>query len=189
MIRTAIFIDGNNLHWTLKALGFDIDYARLRNTVVRDGDVLVRAHYYNVLKPSGEPNGEGYSSIVPLLDWLSYNGFSVTAKDAREFVDGDGRVRRKGNVNVEIACDALDLAPRIDRAIIISGDGDLEPAVVALQRRGVRVIVVSTIVGPEQRCADDLRRAADEFIDLEQIRGRIEKAPRPTRTVETVSAK
>ena len=173
--RLALFIDGANLHAASKGLGFDIDYKLLRAEFARRGR-LVRAHYYTALL-----DGEEYSPIRPLVDWLQYNGYGVVTKPAREFVDREGRRKIKGNMDVELAVDALESAERIDHAVLFTGDGDFRALVEALQRRGVRVSVCSTIRSQPPMIADELRRQADNFIDLEDLRetiGRPARAPR-----------
>ena len=165
--RTAIFIDGANLYATTKALGFDIDYKRLlKEFQVRDN--LIRAFYYTAMIEDQE-----YSSIRPLIDWLDYNGYHVVTKPVKEFSDASGRRKVRGNMDIELAIDALELAPHIDHMYLFSGDGDFRTLVRAIQRKGVRVSVVSTIQTQPAMIADDLRRQADEFIDLTQLIGRI----------------
>src|SRR5436189_6479419 len=137
--RLALFIDGANLYATAKALGFDIDYKRLL-ALFRTKGQLVRALYYTALAEDQE-----YSSIRPLVDWLDYNGYTMVTKPTKEFTDAMGRRRIKGNMDIELAIDMLEMAEHIDHAILFSGDGDFRRLVEAVQRRGVRVSVVSTI--------------------------------------------
>ncbi|TNC46024.1 NYN domain-containing protein [Rubellimicrobium rubrum] len=177
--RLALFIDGSNLYAAAKALGFDIDYKLLRAEFMRRGK-LVRAFYYTALLENDE-----YSPIRPLVDWLNYNGFSMRTKPAKEYTDSLGRRKVKGNMDVELCVDALELAPHVDHVVIFSGDGDFKPLVEALQRKGVRVSVCSTIRSQPPMISDDLRRQADNFIDLEDLRevvGRPPREPRPEAT-------
>ena len=161
--RLALFIDGANLYAASKSLGFDIDYKLLRQEFMRRGKLL-RAFYYTALLETEE-----YSPIRPLVDWLQYNGFTMVTKPAKEFVDASGRRRVKGNMDIELAVDAMELAPRIDHAVLFSGDGDFRSLVESLQRQGVRVSVVSTIRSQPPMIADELRRQADNFIDLDDL--------------------
>jgi uncharacterized LabA/DUF88 family protein len=169
--RTAIFIDGANLYATSRQLGFDIDYRRLLKEFQSTG-FLLRAFYYTVLVENEE-----YSSIRPLVDWLDYNGFRVVTKTVKEFTDSTGRRRFKGNMDIELAIDALELAPRLDHMILFSGDGDFAPLVVAMQSKGVKVTVVSTVTTQPPMVADDLRRQCDEFVDLAQLIKQIGRDP------------
>lgn len=173
--RLALFIDGSNLYSTAKSLGFDIDYKLLRSEFTRRGKLL-RAFYYTPLLENDE-----YSPIRPLVDWLDYNGFSMVTKPAKEYIDSQGRRKIKGNMDVELAVDAMELAPRIDHAVIFSGDGDFRPLIAGLQRQGVRVSVVSTIRSQPPMIADELRRQADNFIELDELRDVIGRPPREPR--------
>ncbi len=170
--RLALFIDGSNLYAAAKSLGFDIDYKLLRQEFMRRGKLL-RAFYYTALLENEE-----YSPIRPLVDWLNYNGFSMVTKPAKEYTDSMGRRKVKGNMDIELTVDALELAPHIDHAVLFSGDGDFRPLIEALQRQGVRVSVVSTIRSQPPMIADELRRQADNFIELEELKDVIGRPPR-----------
>jgi uncharacterized LabA/DUF88 family protein len=170
--RIAIFIDGVNLHGMSKALSFDIDFKKLRDSFAKKGR-LMHARYYTTILES-----EDFSPIKPLVDWLDYNGYIVSSKLARDFTDGSGRRKVKGTMNVEMAVDALTLSANIDHLVLISGDGELRSAVEALQRQGVRVSVCSSLKTNPPMVSDDLRRQADHFIefaDLEETVGRPKK--------------
>ena len=169
--RIALFIDGANLYATAKSLGFDIDYKRLLKEFQAKGK-LVRAFYYTALVEDQE-----YSSIRPLIDWLDYNGFAVVTKPTKEFVDALGRRKVKGNMDIELAVDAMEMAEHLDQIVLFSGDGDFRSLVEAVQRKGVRVSVVSTNSTQPAMIADELRRQADEFIDLIHLMPRIGRDP------------
>ena len=161
--RLALFIDGSNLYAAAKALGFDIDYKLLRMEFMRRGKLL-RAFYYTALLENDD-----YSPIRPLVDWLHYNGFTMRTKPAKEYTDSQGRRKVKGNMDIELTVDAMELAPRLDHIVLFSGDGDFRPLVESLQRQGVRVSVVSTIRSQPPMIADELRRQADVFVDLQDL--------------------
>jgi uncharacterized LabA/DUF88 family protein len=169
--RIAVFIDGANLYGTAKTLGFDIDYKRLLNEFRIRGN-LVRASYYTAVIEDQE-----FSSIRPLIDWLDYNGYTVVTKATKEFIDASGRRKVKGNMDIELAVDAMELAEHIDEMVLFSGDGDFRPLVEAVQRRGVRVTVVSTISSQPPLIADELRRQADVFTDLVELQSKIGRDP------------
>ena len=175
--RIALFIDGANLYATAKALGFDIDYKRLL-TLFRSKAQLVRALYYTALAEEQE-----YSSIRPLIDWLDYNGYTMVTKPTKEFTDATGRRKVKGNMDIELAVDAMQLADKLDHLVLFSGDGDFRSVVQALQEKGLRVSVVSTLQTQPAMVADELRRQADIFIDLADLENLIcrEGGPRPPR--------
>lgn len=183
--RLALFIDGSNLYAAAKALSFDIDYKLLRAEFVRRGK-FVRAFYYTALLENEE-----YSPIRPLVDWLQYNGFTMVTKPAKEFTDSQGRRKIKGNMDIELAVDALEMAEHVDHIVIFSGDGDFRPLVAALQRKGVRVSVCSTMRSQPPMIADDLRRQADTFIELDELRdviGRPSREPNDPDNTEIAPA-
>jgi uncharacterized LabA/DUF88 family protein len=169
--RIAIFIDGPNLFATSRALGFDIDYKRLLEEFQSRG-TLVRAFYYTATIDNPEN-----SSIRPLIDWLDYNGYTVVTKPIKEFIDASGRRKVKGNMDIELVVDAMEIAAQVDQIVLFSGDGDFRSLVEAVQRRGVRVTVVSTISSQPPMIADELRRQADVFTDLVELRPRLARDP------------
>jgi len=173
--RLALFIDGANLYSAAKTLNVDVDYRRLLSEFKKKGRLL-RAYYYTALIENEE-----YSPIRPLVDWLQYNGFNVVTKPAKEFTDANGKRRIKGDMDVEIAVEALRLADRLDHIVLFSGDGDLTVLVTALQEKGVRVSVVSSVKTQPPMISDDLRRAADNFIDLSDL---VDLIGRPERDEE-----
>jgi uncharacterized LabA/DUF88 family protein len=169
--RIALFIDGANLYATAKSLAFDIDFRRLLREFQSRGRLL-RAYYFTTI--SEEPEN---STIRPLLDWLDYNGYAVITKPNREFIDSAGRRRIKGSLDIEVTLEAIEIAERVDHIILFSGDGDFKPLVAALQKRGCRVSVASTVSTQPVMISDDLRRQADHFIDLVDLIPQIGRDP------------
>jgi uncharacterized LabA/DUF88 family protein len=169
--KIAVLIDGANLYATSKTLGFDIDYKRLLKEFQSRG-TLLRAIYYTAIIEDQE-----YSSIRPLIDWLDYNGYAVVTKATKEYIDASGRRKVRGNMDIELAVDALELADHVDQIVLFSGDGDFRCLVEALQRRGVRVTVVSTISSQPPMISDDLRRQADVFTDLVELKSKVGRDP------------
>jgi uncharacterized LabA/DUF88 family protein len=169
--KIALLIDGANLYATAKTLGFDIDYKHLLKEFQSRG-TLLRAFYYTAIIEDQE-----FSSIRPLIDWLDYNGYTVVTKATKEFIDASGRRKVKGNMDIELAVDAMELAEHVDEIVLFSGDGDFRSLVEAVQRRGVLVTVVSTISSQPPMIADELRRQADVFTDLVELRSRLGRDP------------
>ena len=167
--RIGLFIDGANLYATVRALGFDIDYKRLLETFQAEGR-LIRALYYTALIEDQE-----YSPIRPLVDWLDYNGYTMVTKPTKEFTDSSGRRKLKGNMDIELAVDVMEMSEKLDHVVLFSGDGDFRRLVEAVQRKGVRVTVVSTVRSQPPMVADELRRQADCFIDLYDLMPDIER--------------
>lgn len=173
--RTALFIDGANLYAATRSLSFDVDYRRLLDYFGTKTNLL-RAYYYSALLET-----EDYSPLKPLTDWLAYNGYSLVTKPAKEFTDAQGRRRIKGNMDIELAIDMLELAPHLDHAILFSGDSDFRRLAEAVQRKGVRVSVVSTIKTSPPMIADELRRQADQFVELADIAPEFTRKPSDSR--------
>jgi uncharacterized LabA/DUF88 family protein len=167
--RLALYIDGWNLHSSARALGFEIDFKSLLAEFMRLGK-LVSAAYYTALNEHEDSPG-----VRPLIDWLSYNGFTVVTRTAVEVEDSAGRRRFRGRIDLRLAVDAMEMSKRIDHAVLFSGDGAFRPPDAALQRRRVRVTVVSSIRTGPPMIADELRRQADNFIELDELRERIER--------------
>ena len=170
--KIGLFIDGANLYAAARALGFDIDYKNLLELFSSKGQ-LVRAYYYTALMEDQE-----YLPIRPLVDWLDYNGYTMVTKPTKEFTDSMGRRKIKGNMDMELAIDVLEMAEHLDHVILFSGDGDFRRLVDAVQRRGVRVTVVSTFRSSPPMVADELRRQADSFIELSDLAPQIARHPR-----------
>ncbi|MGF1455543.1 MAG: NYN domain-containing protein [Alphaproteobacteria bacterium] len=167
--RLALFIDGSNLYAAARSLNFDIDYKRLLEHF-RNLGVLVRAFYYTALVEDQE-----YSPIRPLVDWLDYNGYTLVTKPTKEFTDSQGRRKIKGNMDIELAVDVMEMADHVDHVVLFSGDGDFRRLAEAVQRKGKRMTVVSTVRSQPPMLADELRRQADNFIELEQLSSAISR--------------
>ena len=170
--RVGLFIDGANLYAAARSLGFDIDYKRLREEFAGKGR-LIRALYYTALVEDQE-----YSPIRPLVDWLDYNGYTLVTKPTKEFTDAMGRRKVKGDMDIEIAVDMMELSSALDHVVLFSGDGDFRRVTEAVQRKGVLVTVVSTIRSQPPMIADELRRQADNFIELQDLEPLIAREPK-----------
>lgn len=183
--KVALFIDGANLYATAKSLGFDIDYKKLLQHF-HEKSYLLRAYYYTALAEDQE-----YSSLRPLIDWLDYNGYTVVTKPTKEFVDSAGRRKVKGNMDMELAIDVMEIAEHIDHIVLFSGDGDFRSLVEAVQRKGRKVSVISTLATQPPMIADELRRQADTFIDLVTLQADIGRAPgeRSSRNAERTATR
>lgn len=174
--RIAIFIDGANIHHALRELNFQMDWKKLLDYFSQDARIL-RAFYYTALLDDSP------DWLRRQLDWMAYNGYTVVTKPAKRFRRlqlGEGGEetfieQTKGDMDVELAIDMLTLADYCDRVVLFSGDGDLRRLVEAVQMRGVRVQVVSTLRAREYGTADELRRQADEFLELDDLRPYLER--------------
>ncbi len=177
--KVAVFIDGANLYATAKALDFDIDYKKLLQ-LFKSKAMLVRAYYYTVLIEDQE-----YSPIRPLVDWLDYNGYTLITKPAKEYTDASGRRRIRNSIDVELAVDVMEIAKSVDHIVLLTGDGGYRRLIEAVQRMGTQVTVISTVSVSPPLVADEIRRQADNFVDLASLREDISRkhsgAPRQSR--------
>ena len=176
--RVAFFIDGANFYQTARSLNIDIDYRRMLNSFAGDA-YLLRAHYYTALADDQE-----FSSLRPLIDWLDYNGFHITTKPMREFTDNNGQRRRvRPGLDVDLTVDAMTLCDEVNHIVLFSGDGNYRPLVEALQKRGRKVSIVSSLKTNPSMVSDELRRQADHFLDLADLVDRLGRDPseRPAR--------
>ncbi len=167
--KMAMFIDGSNLYSAARALDFDIDY-RLLLECMASYSQLTRAFYYTALIEDQE-----YSPLRPLVDWLDYNGYTMVTKPTKEFTDSQGRKKIKGNMDIELAIDMMEMADKVDHMVLFSGDGDFRRLVETVQRKGTRVTVVSTLQSAPPMVSDDLRRQADHFLDLKSLAPHIQR--------------
>ncbi len=161
--KLALFVDGANFFSAARVLNIDIDYKKLLDEFRKRG-VLIRAYYYTAIAED-----EDYSPIRPLADWLDYNGFTMVTKPARSYTDAQGRKRWRGDMKIEMAVDILEMTAHADHIVLFSGDGDFCRLVAAVQARGVRVTVVSTVKSQPPQASDDLRRQCDDFVDLNDL--------------------
>lgn len=183
--KIALFIDGQFLYSVSRNLGFDVDYRNLLDFFRKQGSVVHASYYVAMLET------EDYSPLKPLTDWLAYNGYTLITKQAKEHTDGEGRRRVRANMEVEIVCDMFTIAPRVSHIVLFSGNGDLVEAVKRVQR-DVHVMVAASIKTSPAMVADELRRQADQFVDIADIcadftRRRIEREPREPREPARVS--
>jgi len=166
---TAVFIDAANFYPSTKRLNLICDY-RLLYKLLRDHNDILRIYYYTAIK------SEGHVKIKPLLDYLDFNGYTIVTKPSREFTDSAGDTRTKGNMDSHIIVDMLEIANSVDHIILFSGDGDFLYPIEKLKSKGIRVTVVSTLGNgnSESMVSEELRRAADVFIDIKRMKSFIE---------------
>jgi uncharacterized LabA/DUF88 family protein len=164
--RMALFIDGAYLYTATRELGFGVDYKRLFEVFAGRGR-LVRAFHYSVVTENEEK-----PSIRPLVDWLAYNGYTTVTKPVKDFTYSFDRCE----IGIELAVDVMAIADYVDHVIIFSGDGAFRRLAETVQRKGIRVSVVGTMRSSPSMMADELRRQADNFIDLHDLKPHISVA-------------
>jgi uncharacterized LabA/DUF88 family protein len=166
--KSALVIDGQSLHYAAKALNFEVDFRLLMEEFERRTSIL-RAYYYATVSERDS------AAVRPLLDWLQYNGFTVRIKPFKDHDDGEGRPKR--SMGIELTVDAMEIAKHVENIFLFSGDGDLRSLVEALQREGVFVTAVSSLrTKPAPMVSDELRRQADAFLELDDLRSAIARS-------------
>lgn len=171
--RILLLIDGANLYAACRQLNIEVDYSKLLAEFRSKGRML-RANYYTILADKED----NFSPVRPLVDWLAHNGFTVVKKLVREFADTDGRKRAKGSMDVDITIDALELAPFVDHIVLFTGNGDFRRLVEVLKSKGKRVSIVSTAETHPPVASEELRKEADNFIEIMKISDRITRPNR-----------
>lgn len=168
--RVVVLIDGPSLSSSARALGLDIDFRKL-HSLFSEAAQLVRMYFYAAVPPAGE-----VSTLRPLLDWLAYNRYTVVSKPLA-FGTEPGLAATA--MTVELSVDAMRLASSVNHIVIVSGDGNYRHLVRMLQELGVRVSIISTLKA-RPYVDDDLRRQADQFVDLADIANQIHRGPTVT---------
>ena len=148
--RVGVFVDVQNMFYAAKTLHQSkIEYRRLLDGILK-GRKLVRAIAYVVRKADVDQSG--------FLEALRRSGYEVKEKELLIREDGTA----KGDWKVEIALDAVGLAPRMDCAVFVTGDGDFVPLLKVLSSGGCRTEVVSF----QQSTSNGLARMCDQFIPI-----------------------
>jgi len=170
--RVAIFIDGENIHYSAKHLNMRLDYLKMCKLLAGERR-LVRSYFYTAI--SNQSEGK-----IDFINFLKLNGFTVVTKEVKSFSDSEGNGRSiRSSLDMEMAIDVLELAPTLDTVILCTGDGDFRPLVDAVARRGKHVEVCAL----REMTSTDLIAAADEYIDLASLKDRIALDAPPQREI------
>ena len=164
--RLAVFIDGGSLSAAVTALEFEVDFGKI-SRFFRDACNLVRIYFYAQVPEEG-------GSIRPLIDWLDYHNYSVTAKTGRTLVEEGRKARTRGDFAVDLAVEAMRVGRNVDHLVLVCGDYRYRALVAGLQQMGRRVSVISTLQ-PRPIVDAELRRQADQFIDLLELKPHFER--------------
>jgi len=167
--KLALLIDGHELSTLSYSLGFKIDYRKLRMRFASSSRMMA-TKYYAAVDPHKLEN-----PYIKLLDWLEYNGYRVHRKNiyVSEEEGGTSKVKVKGSVAVDISVDLVQLASQVDHIVLAGGHADYSYPITQAQRLGARVTLLGSLKAEGFRPADDLRRIADDFIELDDLRDEI----------------
>lgn len=169
--RVGVFVDVQNMYYSARHIyNSKVNFKQLLAEAV-EGRTLVRAIAY-VIRTEDLSREEFFKVLGNL-------GYEVQAKDVQTFADGS----KKGDWDIGIAMDMIEMAPRLDTLVLVSGDGDFVPLVEHLKRAlGCRVEVIAF----GKSASGKLREAADKFTDMDAESRKFlitgERPPRPTGT-------
>ena len=163
--RLSIFVDGNNMFYAQQKNGWFFDPRRVLEYFTKEPQLmLINAFWYTGLKDSQDQRG--------FRDALISLGYTVRTKILKEYYDDNsGRYSQKANLDIEIVVDMFNTVDQYNRVVLFSGDGDFERAIELLRSKNTHITVIST----EGMIARELRNVTDRYIDLNDIRDRIEK--------------
>ena len=157
MVKTGIYVDAENVRLNG---GFGMRYDVLMDYARLNGSAILRANSYVVEDPNRlSQDPESADRLFKYFDILRNMGYKLIKKQARIFRTDTGEVQTKANVDMDLAIDALQESEKLDRVILVSGDGDYCRLVAALQNKGCRVEVIGF-----RNVAKDLREAADRYL-------------------------
>jgi len=150
--RVAVLVDAQNLYHSAQSLYTNnIDYSSLLEKSVQ-GRELTRAIAYVIRADS--PEGESF------FEALTDIGFETKIKDIKTFSDGS----KKADWDLGMSLDAVTLAEHVDTIVLCTGDGDFSRLCSHMRHEGVRV----EVMGFESSTAEELKEAADSFVDLSE---------------------
>ena len=173
--RVAIFIDGENIHYSAKHLNMRLDYLKLCRKLA-DGRRLLRSYFYTAV--SNQSEGK-----IDFINFLKLNGFTVVTKEIKSFNDMEGSSRNvRGALDMEMAIDVLELSEKLDTVILCTGDGDFKALVQAVGRRGIHVEICAL----REMTSTELIAMADAYTDLATMKDDIALAgaPAPAREIK-----
>jgi uncharacterized LabA/DUF88 family protein len=171
--RIAIFIDGENIHYSAKHMNMRLDYLKLCERLTGPRR-LVRSYFYTAISSQSEGK-------IDFINFLKLNGFKVVTKEIKSFNENEATNRSiRSSLDMEMAIDVLEMAPTLDTVILCTGDGDFTPLVEVLGRKGLHV----EVCGLREMTSTDLIAAADEYTDLASLKDEIFLNTTPAREVK-----
>jgi uncharacterized LabA/DUF88 family protein len=168
--RIAIFIDGENIHYSAKHMNMRLDYLKLCERLTGPR----RSYFYTAISSQSEGK-------IDFINFLKLNGFKVVTKEIKSFNENEATNRSiRSSLDMEMAIDVLEMAPTLDTVILCTGDGDFTPLVEVLGRKGLHV----EVCGLREMTSTDLIAAADEYTDLASLKDEIFLNTTPAREVK-----
>lgn len=149
--RLMLFIDSANVVYSLRDLGWKIDYKRLQTYFSTNGNLIDIYFYMAYFDDAAGPKN--------FLEMLSRKGFKLRTKFVKS-IRSEAGVAHKGNCDVELTMDAMLLKDDFDTAVLMSGDSDFAPLISFLQSQGKKVITIST----RGHVAKEIIEASDVYL-------------------------
>lgn len=150
--RVGVFVDVQNIFYAAKQFNARLDFEKLLRTAAAGNRRLIRAIAYVVQSPEVDQSG-----FITMLQQKSYE---VKRKNLRTRSDGSA----KGDWDMGMAIDIIDLAKKLDVVVLVSGDGDFVSLVNLIKTVGPKVEVYSFL----HNTARDLIQAADEYFPIDE---------------------
>jgi uncharacterized LabA/DUF88 family protein len=151
-MRIAVFVDVQNVYYTAReAFGRQFNYRALWDSLKQEGEIVAAFAY---------ATDRGDASQRRFQAALRHIGFEVKLKPFIQRRDGSA----KGDWDVGITIDVLDVAPSVDRVVLLSGDGDFAMLLDTIKARHQ---VDCEVYGVRALTAEALIRAADRFHPIE----------------------
>ena len=183
MQRVSIFVDGANMYYAQKKLGWYIDFRKVLTFFGRDaGNVISEAYYYTGADAQAKNRDSAF------YEYLMYSGFTVRTKAIKQMVDDTtGEIVEKANLDIELVIDMFNTVTLYETCILMSGDSDFERALELVRSKGKRIAVVAH---PDMT-ARELRNVAGrnffDLRDLEHVIARTDRLPEPGTSGSLVS--
>jgi len=165
--KVKVYIDGANMFYTQKHLGWNLDWAKIKDCIQAKKEVI-EWRYYVAVK-------QGDENMLEYLRYLNAIGFSAVTKPLKKIRVGAGgeevKYIYKANFDVEIATDILLEKSNIDEIIIFSGDSDFEYLVRKLKSLGRNAVIYSS----RKTISWELKLAASSVIYLDDLEKEIKR--------------
>ncbi len=173
MQSVSIFVDGANMYYAQKKLGWFIDFRKVLQFFSKEtGGAISEAYYYTGADTQNKTRDSSFH------EYLMYSGYTVRTKTIKQMVDDTtGELVEKANLDIELVIDMFNTVTLYDTCVLLSGDSDFERALELVRSKGKRIAVV----GHPEMTARELRNVAGrnfyDLRDLERFISRTDRLP------------
>lgn len=170
-IKSKAYIDGSNIFYTQKKLGWSLDWSKIKTLVDSQKEVLEWKYYVGLKE--GDEKMRGY------LKYLNAIGFTAVTKPLKKIRVNDGETHPnshdgfiyKANFDVEMTADILLDRTKVDEIILFSGDSDFKYLTQKLKDLGRKV----TVYASKRTISWELKLVASEVVYFEDIKVQVKK--------------